>query len=152
MNYKSYFREGLRKNVMGNTDEIIRLMQYLQNNGVRATPEFVNDLKKLIKTNIPKFAKHFFRDFTRCEYGKYNKFEKLKLSEAQKKRINGRILWRYEYRDFSNLRCIFIFGNVNNTNMPVLLCAFNEDGDKKHGANSYNSNIEKAIKLVEKGI
>lgn len=39
--------------------------------------------------------------------------------------------------------------DVNNNNETRLLCAFNEDGDKKTGKNSYNFNIERAIKIYE---
>lgn len=32
---------------MGKTDDIIRLMQHLQNNGIKVTNDFVDDIKKL---------------------------------------------------------------------------------------------------------
>lgn len=117
---------------MGKTDEIVRLLQFLQNEGIRVTEEFANDLKKLVQTNITKFAKCLYNDFARMDFHNYNRFEKLSLTKKQKVRLGGNVLWRYEYRDFSNLRCIFVVINeYTTTNMPILLCAFNEDGKKK---------------------
>ena len=56
-------------------------------------------------------------------------------------------MYRYEYRKNSNLRCIYMINNENNMNEIVLLCAFNEDGDKRKGRNSYKDNIERAIRI-----
>ena len=116
---------------MGKTNEILRLLQYLQNEGIQFTKDFADDIQKLVQTNIAEFAKQFFKDFARKDFENYNRFEKLSLTKKQKLRIDGTILWRYEYRNSSNFRCIFIIQKDYNTNTPVLLCAFNEDGDKK---------------------
>lgn len=116
---------------MGKTDEIVRLLQFLQNEGIRVTKDFENDLKKLVQTNITKFAACLYRDLTRRDFHKYNRFEKLSLTKKQKVRLEGNVLWRYEYRNFSNLRCIFVVINEDTTDKPILLCAFNEDGNKK---------------------
>ena len=45
---------------MGKDTEILRLIQYLQNEGIFATEEFVKDLQKLIQTDVEKFAAQFF--------------------------------------------------------------------------------------------
>ena len=45
---------------MGNSAEILRLIQYLQNEGILVTKDFVKDLQKLIQTDIEKFAIQFF--------------------------------------------------------------------------------------------
>lgn len=71
------------------------------------------------------------------------------MTPLQNKRLDGNALFRYEYRNSSNLRCIYMVKNVNNINETYLLCAFNEDGSKKTGKNSYNFNIERAIKIYE---
>ena len=93
---------------MGKTDEIMKFLQYLQNEEILFTEEFVNDIKKLVQTDIPTFATWFYRDFARKNFQSYNRFEKLNLTSKQKARIGNVILWRYEYRKFSNFRCIFV--------------------------------------------
>lgn len=130
--------------------EILRLLQYLQNEGIRVTKDFVKDIQKLILTDVEMFASQFFKDFSRKNFEHYNRFEKLKLTKQQREEIDGNILWRYEYRNTSNFRCIFIIENVENINMPILICAFNENGNKKRGQNSYNHNIDRAIKIIKK--
>lgn len=135
---------------MGKNDEILRLLQYLQNEGIRVTKEFVKDIQKLIQTDIADFASQFFKDFARKDFENYNRFEKLKLTKQQRLDIQGNILWRYEYRNTSNFRCIFIVEKEKNTNNPILLCAFNENGGKKQGENSYNHNITRAIDIIKK--
>lgn len=130
--------------------EILRLLQYLQNEGIRVTKDFVKDVQKLVLTDIETFACQFFKDFSRKNFENYNRFEKLKLTKEQKSEIDGYILWRYEYRNTSNLRCIFIIEKVKNIHIPILLCAFNENGNKKRGENSYNHNINRAIKIIKK--
>lgn len=59
-------------------------------------------------------------------------------------------MWRYEYRNTSNLRCIFILETDNNNSNPILICAFNEDGDKGKGENSYEHNIKRAMEIIRK--
>ncbi len=68
---------------MGKTNEILRLLQYLQNEGIQFTKDFVNDVQKLIQTNVVDFAKQFFRDFARKDFENYNRFEKLSLTKKQ---------------------------------------------------------------------
>ena len=125
-------------------------MQYLQNEGIRVTKDFVKDIQRLIQTDVETFASQFFKDFARKDFENYNRFEKLKLTKQQKARIEGKILWRYEYRNTSNFRCIFIVEKAHNGNSPILLCAFNEDGEKKRGNNSYDHNIKRAIDIIQK--
>ena len=60
---------------MGNSAEILRLIQYLQNEGILVTKDFVKDLQKLIQTDIEKFAIQFFKDFSRKDFENYNRFE-----------------------------------------------------------------------------
>ena len=76
--------------------------------------------------------------------------EKLTLTKKQKIAIEGSILWRYEYRNTSNLKCIFIVKKENNSDIPILLCAFNEDETKKKGNDSYAYNIERAIEIIKR--
>ncbi len=114
------------------------------------TVDFVKDVQKLIQTDVETFASQFFKDFSRKDFENYNRFEKLKLTKQQKASIDGNILWRYEYRNTSNFRCIFIVEKAHNSNIPILICAFNENGGKKRGDNSYNHNIKRAIDIIKK--
>lgn len=135
---------------MNNEASIQKLLQDLQRHGILSSKVVEKDLQKLINTDIEKFVEVFFKDFIRKDFDNYNKFEKLRhLTKAQRKRLKGNILRRYEYRNTSNLRCIFIVCNENNNDIPILLCAFNEDGDKKTGKKSYNKNIDRAIDVFE---
>lgn len=138
---------------MNNEASIVRLLQELNRQGILSTKEIKKDLQKLVNTDIEDFTKIFFRDFARRDFENYNKFEKLRnLTKAQRKRLNGNLLRRYEYRNTSNLRCIFIVCTDNNNDVPILLCAFNEDGNKKTGKKSYNKNIDRAIDVFERVI
>lgn len=130
--------------------EILRLLQYLQNEGIMATKNFVKDIQKLVQTDVESFASQFYKDFVRKDFENYNRFEKLKLTKQEKAEIDGNILWRYEYRNTSNFRCIFIVEKDNNDNIPILLCAFRENGQKKKGLDSYSHNIKRAIKIIKK--
>lgn len=38
----------------------------------------------------------------------------------------------------------------NNNSVPILICAFNENGHKKKGENSYPHNIERAIEIIKR--
>lgn len=135
---------------MEKSNEILRLLQYLQNEGIHVTPEFVKDINKLIQTDIEKFASQFYKDFARKDFENYNRFEKLKLTKQQKAELDGNILWRYEYRNTSNFRCIFIIENVHNSSVPILICAFIENGRKKRGSDSYDHNIKRAINIIKR--
>ena len=131
--------------------QIIRFLQYLQNEDIRVTDDFVKDLRKLILTDIDTFTSQFYKDFTRKNFKNYNRFEILKLTKQQKNELGNNILWRYEYRNTSNFRCIFtIAKDENNIDFPLLLCAFNENGKKKSGADSYSHNIKRAIQILKK--
>lgn len=98
---------------------------------------------------MKKFIRDFTKNFIRINLKEYKKYERLKLTPSQNRRLDGNALFRYEYRNSSNLRCIYMVKNVKNTNETYLLCAFNEDGSRKIGKNSYNFNIERAIKIYE---
>ena len=124
------------------------LLNLAKMHNVRSTDEFRKDLLNLVPSNTDKFIASCYKDFSRKNYNELNRFEQLKITLSQKTRLSGAILYRYEYRDNSNLRCIFITQTVNN--VDVLLCAFNEDGDKKRGKNAYNDNIERAIRIAQK--
>ena len=126
---------------------IDRLLQQLKKHGIESTKEF----RSLVTSDLENFTKVFFKDFIRKDFENYNRFEKLRnLTHKQKKRLKGNILRRYEYRNTSNLRCIFIIHNDNNKSIPIILCAFNENGDKKKGKQSYNKNIDRAIDIFER--
>ena len=130
---------------------IDRLLQQLKKHGIESTKEFRRDIKSLVTSDLENFTKVIFKDFIRKDFENYNRFEKLRnLTHKQKKRLKGNILRRYEYRNTSNLRCIFIIHNDNNKSIPIILCAFNENGDKKKGKQSYNKNIDRAIDIFER--
>ncbi len=130
-------------------NSLLIMFRELAKHDVLASEQFFDDIKRLVKTDINKFIEVFTRDLMRSNLKEYKKYERLKLTKAQNKRLNGNALFRYEYRNNSNLRCIYMVRNVNNDNETYLLCAFNEDGGKKIGKNSYNFNIERAIKIYE---
>ena len=132
--------------------DVLRILQRLKmEHGIESTKEFKRDIQKLVNTDIKRFAKVFYKDFSRKDFENYNKFEKLKyLNEKQRKKLKGNVLRRYEYRNTSNLRCIFVVCVENEDNVPILLCAFNEDGDKKKGNKSYIKNIDRAIDIFER--
>lgn len=143
-------RGGIARHDLVINSEIRKLFQALQAEEIRATKECVKDIENLVRVDVKKFAVQFFRDFTRFDFEQHNRFEKLTLNKKQKERIEGKILWRYEYRNNMNFRCIFILKEDYNIKNPILLCAFVEDGDKRRGINSYPSNIERAIRLIRK--
>lgn len=126
------------------------LRSNLERKGIFCTDEVIKDFQKLVSTEINTFIETIFRDFSRMKFYDYNRFEILHLNSLQKKKIKGNNLWRYEYRNTSNLRCIFIICNDNNKDIPILLCAFIEDGSKKNGNKTYNKNIDKAIDIFLK--
>lgn len=130
---------------MNNKEAIIEMLKLLARNYIFATNSFKRDITKLVTTNVEKFVKIFARDIRRKNFDDYNKYELLNLSPKQKKKIDGKKLYRYEYRENSNLKCIYTIEDENNIKRVILLCAFNEDGDKKKGKNSYNDNINRAI-------
>lgn len=66
-----------------------------------------------------------------------------------KEKLDGNSLFRYEYRSNSNLRCIYLIEDENNTKITYLLNAFIEDDSKSNGKNTYNFNIERAIKIYQ---
>ncbi len=134
---------------MSKRESILQTLKLLEIRGIRSVPTLVKDLESLINGNEKVFLKNFYKDFLRWNL-KLNKFEILNLNKSQKKRLNGLNLMRYEYRwNKSNIKCIFIVIEDNNNDVPVILCAFTEDGDKKKGKKSYNDNIERAISIVE---
>lgn len=134
---------------MSNGNEIETMLKLLTINNIYSTEEFKKDLLKLVNTNVKKFVKNFYRDIRRRNIEQYNRFEKLKLTKKQKEILEGNDLYRYEYRNDSNLRCIYIINNDNNSNddKTILLNAFNEDGDKFKGKKSYKDNIDRAIRI-----
>lgn len=131
---------------------ISRMLQRLQEeHGILCTKDARKDFQKLVQTDVNDFCQVFYKDFIRKDFDDYNRFEKLSIyNPKQKRRLKGQILRRYEYRNTSNLRCIFIVYQENNNDIPIILCAFNEDGNKKKGKGSYNSNIERAISIFER--
>lgn len=132
---------------MSNENAIVEMLKVLRTNNVYSTKEFEKDLIKLVTTNIKKFIRNFTRDITRKNFEQYNRYEIISLTKMQKKKLDGHDLYRYEYRNDSNLRCIYLIDNVKNTRNIILLCAFNENGDKTKGNNAYKDNIERAIRI-----
>lgn len=132
---------------MKKENAIIEMLKLLEKNNIFSTQEFKKDILKLVNTNTNKFIKIFYKDIRRKNFEDYNRFEVLQLSNKQKRLLNGKNLYRYEYRENSNLKCIYIIETENNMEEIILLSAFNEDGDKKRGKNLYNDNIERAIRI-----
>lgn len=129
---------------------ISRLIQELQKKDIRFTKDAEKDFRKLIKIDSQKFIEVFYKDFIRKDFDNYARFKTLRLDNYQKTRLRGYNLRRYEYRNTSNFRCIFIIYSENNKDTVIILNAFNEDGDKNKGNKSYNKNIERAIEIFEK--
>lgn len=134
---------------MTKNSSILLMIKSLQKKNIRCTEEATKDLLKLVKTDIDAFIEVFYKDFIRKDFDNFNKFEILKLNMQQRRRIKGIKLRRYEYRNTSNLRCIFIVPEEKINDDTIILCAFNEDGDKRIGKKSYNKNIERAITILE---
>lgn len=135
---------------MNSKDAIQLMINQLLRKNICCTKEFTKDIQKLVTTNLTSFIRNFYKDFIHKNFDDYNKFEVLKnLSPIQKKRLRGNLLRRYEYRDTSNLRCIFVVCKDKENDTIIVLCAFNEDGNKKRGKNSYNGNINRAITIFE---
>ena len=132
---------------MSNENDIVEMLRLLKINNIYSTKEFERDLVKLVSTNVKKFIKNFTIDIIRKDFEQFNRFEKLKLTKKQRENLNGNDLYRYEYRNDSNLRCIYVINNDNNNKEIILLSAFNEDGNKDKGKNSYKDNIDRAIRI-----
>lgn len=134
---------------MNAKDGFNKMFLLLEMHDVYATKQFEKDICSLVKTDVQKFIKDFTRDFSRNSLKEYKKYERLKLTPNQNKELDGNALFRYEYRNSSNLRCIYMMIDENNSNKTFLLNAFNEDNSKSGGKNSYNFNIERAIKTYQ---
>lgn len=132
---------------MSNENDIVEMLRLLKINNIYSTKEFERDLVKLVSTNVKKFVKTFYRDIRKKNFEDFNRFEKLKLTRKQRELLNGNDLYRYEYRNDSNLRCIYVINNDNNNKEIILLSAFNEDGNKDKGKYSYKDNIDRAIRI-----
>ena len=132
---------------MSQENSIIEMLKLLSINNIYSSTEFEKDLVKLVNSNVKKFIKIFSRDLRRRNFEDFNRFELLNLDKKQHNKLEGNSLYRYEYRNTSNLRCIYTIINENNIDKMILVCAFNEDGDKKKGKNSYKDNIERAIRI-----
>ncbi len=132
---------------MNYENAIIEMLKSLKVNNIYATKEFEKDITKLVLSNIKRFVRNFYRDIRRKNFEEYNRYERLNLDKSQKELLKEKALYRYEYRENSNLKCIYIIDNENNTDKTLLLCAFNEDGDKIKGKNSYKDNINRAIRI-----
>lgn len=132
---------------MSQENSIIEMLKLLSINNIYSSTVFEKDLVKLVNSNVKRFIKLFSRDLIRRNFEDFNRFEILNLDRKQRTKINGNNLYRYEYRNTSNLRCIYTIINENNIDKIFLLCAFNEDGDKTKGKKSYKDNIERAIRI-----
>ena len=132
---------------MSQENLIIEMLKLLSINNIYSSTEFEKDLVKLVNSNVKRFIKLFSRDLIRRNFEDFNRFEILNLDRKQRTKINGNNLYRYEYRNTSNLRYIYTIINENNIDKIFLLCAFNEDGDKTKGKKSYKDNIERAIRI-----
>ncbi|MBQ9279975.1 MAG: hypothetical protein IJ215_02880 [Clostridia bacterium] len=135
---------------MGIQEELSYLIEVLKSYHIEVTQEFYSDILKNVKGGFKDFAKRMIQDFRTRDFN-LNKHEILNLNSTQKRQLNYLNLYRYEYRNNINLRCMYIIENEHKLNENIiLLCAFLEDGNKKKGPNSYKENIEKAISIYEK--
>lgn len=133
---------------MTKKEKIHRLLELLMKKGIGFAPTFEDDLMKLITSSVDKFVRDFDFDVEK-NIEEYNRFKPLGLTKSQRRRVDYNILRRYEYRNISNLRCIFFIYKDKNKNTPIFLCAFNEDGDKQKGGHSYRANIERSVRIYE---
>ena len=125
-------------------DNIIQMLRSLEASNIFCTKEFKDDIISLVDTDINKFISVFTIDMQKTNIDEYNKFEKLNLTPIQKRKLDNNNLYRYEYRRSNkNLKCMFIVEREDKS--KLLLSAFQEDGDKTKGKNSYSFNIAKAI-------
>lgn len=122
-----------------------KLRYYLQTKQIYFLDECYKSISQLIKSNFDSFANAILAAFTRKNFHKYNCFEKLHLSQKQKSKLEGNVLWRWEYRKEANLRIIFIIDEEFDTSNVVLLHAFIENSSKINGKDSYKKGIETAI-------
>lgn len=132
---------------MNNKEAFAEMFNLLGRNYVFSSNNFRKDIERLVTTDIVNFIKFFVRDIRRKNFDEYNKYEILKLTPKQRKKLDGKNLYRYEYRKNSNLRCIYTIDDEDNIRKIILLCAFNENGNKGRGQNSYKDNITRAIEI-----
>lgn len=126
--------------------EITQMFQYLGAQGIEATTVFIEELSNIIRKPNQKFIQTFSTDISIFADSKEGgKFKELSMHNADWKKIIGEAkMYRYEYRkDYKNLRCLFV---VDENGICVFLKAFVEDGGKKKGSKSYNTNIELALR------
>ena len=138
---------------MGKDDDIIQMLRDLQADGIFSTKEFYKDLVILLDSGEVKrdFIEIFPKDMKILDINAYNKFELLnrKLTEYQRRILDGNFLYRYEYRrNKKNIKCMFIIENDDESR--ILLNAFNEDWNKTKGNDSYKENIKRAIRIYDK--
>ena len=131
---------------MNTQADITQMFQNLGAQGVEATNTFIEELNKILKRQTERFIGTFSTDiliFVGSHMG--GKFEELtKYNSVWKDTLGNSKLYRYEYRkEFKNIRCIFV---LEEDGTCIFLKAFIEDGGKKKGSKSYNSNITLAVK------
>ena len=134
---------------MKRQEALDKMFLMLEMHNVFTTPTFAKDILNLVETDINKFIEKFSKDMIRNNLKDYKKYERLRLTSSQSKKLDGNSLFRYEYRNSTNLRCIYLIIDENTNKRTLLLNAFNEDENKTKGKNSYNFNIERAIKIYQ---
>lgn len=124
--------------------ELIQLFRDLEIDGVEVTRTFLEELTKILKNRVTQFCVDFSKDIKLFLIDlRYGKFEELRnIDENKRERIDYNKLYRYEYRKFSNLRCLMV---LEQDKKCIFLVSFEEDKGKKKGPNSYNTNIEAAV-------
>lgn len=137
---------------MGRKDDLNKLRYYLQTKKIYILDECYKSIGQLVKSDFDDFANAILDAFTRKAFNRYNCFEKLHLSKKQRDRLEGNILWRWEYRKESNLRIIFIIDETPEASNIVLLHAFVENSNKSKGKDSYKKGIETAIENYTKNM
>lgn len=120
--------------------------EVLKYSGVFTNYQVIKKLSKLVDGDIDNFSKTFSTYISQKDFS-YNKFELLKLSSTDKKKIDNNLLYRFEYRKNSNLRIIFVF--MIEGNNVLVVDAFNENGNKTKGKDSYDKAIKNAIRNYE---
>lgn len=121
-------------------EDFLAMFQVLETHNVYATNQFYKEICGLVKTEKNKFIKDFLRDFSRINLKEYKKYERLKLTPAQSKRMDGKSLFRYEYRKENKLTQKE-FANKINVNQTMV---------SKIESGKYNPTFKQIYKISRK--
>lgn len=125
-----------------NEKDLAVLFSILKNDGIYTNLHVIKKLAKLLNGDTIDFFNVFSMYIVQRDFN-YNRFELLKLSTSQKKKIDNNKLYRFEYRKNSNLRIIFVL--MVDGDEILVVDAFNENGKKTKGKDSYDKAIKNAV-------